>query len=70
MMDMTPPAPTPGLLYTLGLASVGCLAFAVFTDEWLWTAVALLAAGGFATWAWQVAKRLYGDDDSGPALPL
>jgi hypothetical protein len=67
---MTPPAPTPGLLYTLGLASVGCLAFAVFTDEWLWTAVALLAAGGFATWAWQVAKRLYGDDDSGPALPL
>ena len=29
-----------------------------------------LAAGGFATWAWQVAKRLYGDDDSGPALPL
>jgi hypothetical protein len=26
-------------------------------------------AGGFATWAWQVAKRLYGDDDSGRVLP-
>jgi hypothetical protein len=65
-----PPPPTPALLYALGLAVVGCLAFAVFTDEWLWTAVALLAAGGFAAWGWYVAKRLYGDDDSGPALPL
>ncbi len=64
------PPPTSGLLYTLGLASVGCLAFAVFTDEWLWTALALLAAGGFAGWGWQVAKRLYKDDDAGPALPL
>ncbi|MBX3026786.1 hypothetical protein KF840_17910 [bacterium] len=64
------PPPTPGLLYTLGLAAVGCLAFAVFTDEWLWTAVALLGAVGFATWGWQVAKRLYRDDDAGPPLPL
>lgn len=66
----TPPPPTPGLLYALGLAVAGCLAFAVFTDEWLWTGVALAGAGGFAAWGWQVAKRLYGDDDSGPALPL
>jgi len=67
---MRAPPPTHGLLYTLGLASVGCLAFAVFTDQWLWVAVALLGAAGFATWAWQVAKRLYRDNDSGPALPL
>ncbi|HSP98974.1 MAG TPA: hypothetical protein VL049_17265 [Candidatus Dormibacteraeota bacterium] len=67
---MRPPAPTPGLLYTLSLAAVGCLAFAVFTDEWLWVAVALLGAIGFATWAWHIAKRLYRDSDSGPALPL
>ena len=64
------PPPTSGLLYTLGLTSVGCLAFAVFTDEWLWTALALVGALGFAGWGWQVAKRLYKDDDSGPALPL
>ncbi len=61
---------TPGLLYVLGMAIAGCLAFAVFTDEWLWTGVALLAAAGLAVWAWAVAKRVYGDDDSGPALPL
>ena len=29
-----------GSLATLGMAIVGCLAFAVFTDEWLWTGVA------------------------------
>jgi len=53
----------PGLLYVLGLAIVGCLAFALFTDEWLWTGMALAAACGLAGWAYQVAKRLYGDDE-------
>lgn len=61
---------TPGLLYVLGMGIAGCLAFAVFTDEWLWTGVALLGAAGLAAWAWMVARRVFGDDDSGPALPL
>jgi hypothetical protein len=53
----------PGLLYVLGLAIVGCLAFALFTDEWLWTGMAIATAGGLAAWGYRVAKRLYGDDE-------
>jgi len=53
---------TPGLLYVLGMAIAGCLAFALFTDEWLWTGAAIAAAAGLAVWAWMVAKREYGDD--------
>ncbi len=67
-MSTTPES--PGMLYALGMAIVACLAFAVFTDEWLWTGVALIAAAGIAAWAWRVAKRIYGDDDAGPPLPL
>lgn len=55
---------TPGLLYVLGLAIVGCLAFALFTDEWLWTGAAIAAAGGLAAWFYRVAKREYGDDEN------
>jgi len=57
-------AESPGLLYLLGLAIVGCLVFAVFTDEWLWTAMALIAAIGLATWGYREARRLYGDDEN------
>ncbi|MEO8602065.1 MAG: hypothetical protein ABI629_05760 [bacterium] len=57
-------ADAPGLLYVLGLAIVGCLAFALFTDEWLWTGVAIVAAGGLAAWGWHEAKRLYGNDSN------
>ena len=67
---MPEPIQPPGLLYALGMAIVGCLAFAVFTDEWLWTGVAILAAGGLGVWAWYVAKRLYGDRDPGPMTPM
>ena len=67
MLESPPPL---GLLPALGMAIVGCLVFAVFTDEWLWTGVALLAAGGLSAWAWQVAKRLYGNDDGRPIPPL
>jgi hypothetical protein len=68
--QLMPEARPPTLLPALGMAIVGCLAFAVFTDEWLWTGVALLAAGGLAVWAWVVAKRQYGDEDHGPLTPL
>ena len=64
-----PPHP-PGLLPALGMAIVGCLAFAAFTDEWLWVGVALLAAAVLSVWAWQVAKRQYADRDPGPMTPL
>lgn len=66
---MPEPSHSPGLLSALGMAIVGCLAFAVFTDEWLWTGVALLAAGGLAVLAWREAKRLFPNDDSGRPLP-
>lgn len=59
---MAAPTQSFGLLHVLGLAAVGCLAFAAFTDEWLWTGVAIMAAGGFAAWAYIVARRVYGDD--------
>ena len=52
-----------GLLHVLGLAIVGCLAFAVFTDEWLWTGLAIAAAAGLSAWAWVVARRQFGDED-------
>jgi hypothetical protein len=55
-----------GLLHILGMAIAGCLAFAAFIDEWLWTGVAVLAAGGLSTWAWILAARQYGDDDWPP----
>jgi len=55
---------TPGLLHVLGMAIVGCLAFALFTDEWLWTGAAIVAAAALAGWAWRVAKRQYGDDEN------
>jgi hypothetical protein len=60
---MPDPSQSFGLLHVLGLAIVGCLAFAVFTDEWLWTGVAVIAAGALAAWAYVVAKREYGGDD-------
>jgi hypothetical protein len=60
---MPEPQQAFGLLHVLGMAIAGCLAFAVFTDEWLWTAIAVAAAVGLSTWAWVVAKRQYGDDD-------
>lgn len=60
---MPDPTQSFGLLHVLGLAIVGCLAFAVFTDEWLWRGVAVLAAGGFATWGYIVARREYGGDE-------
>ena len=56
-----------GLVHVLGLAIAGCLAFAAFIDEWLWRGAAVLAAGGLSSWAWVVAKRLYGDDDWRPS---
>ena len=57
-----------GLLHVLGMAIVGCLAFAVFTDEWLWTGLAILAAGGLSVWAYIVARREYGNDDTDSVL--
>ena len=60
----------PGLLPALGMGIAGCLAFAVFTDEWLWTGVAVVAAIALSVWAWQVAKRQYGNRDPGPMTPL
>jgi len=60
---MLEPQPAFGLLHILGMAIVGCLAFAIFTDEWLWTGLAVAAAGALAAWAWVVAKRQYGDED-------
>ena len=54
-----------GLLHVLGMAIVGCLAFAAFTDEWLWTGLAMAAAGLLGAWAWVVAKREYDHDDDG-----
>lgn len=56
-----------GLLHVLGMAIAGCLAFAVFTDEWLWTGIAGAAAAILSAWAYVVAKREYGDDDTGSA---
>ena len=55
--------PTFGLLHVLGMAIVGCLAFAAFTDEWLWFGLAILAAAGLSAWAYIVARREYGNDD-------
>ncbi len=60
---MPDPTQSFGLLHVLGLAAVGCLAFAAFTDEWLWMGAAMLAAGGFAAWAYIVAKREYDHED-------
>jgi len=60
---MPEPPQSFGLLHVLGMAIVGCLAFAAFTDEWLWTGLAVAAAGGLSAWAWVVAKRQYGNDD-------
>jgi hypothetical protein len=60
-----PDSPPFGLLPVLGMAVVGCLAFAAFTDEWLWTGLALGAAGTLGAWAWMVAKREYDRDDGG-----
>jgi len=57
-----PSSQSLGLLNVLGMAIVGCLAFAVFIDEWLWTGLSLAAAGGLAVWAWREAKRLFPDD--------
>jgi hypothetical protein len=57
-----------GLLHVLGMAIVGCLAFAVFTDEWLWTGIAILVAAGLSVWAYIVASREIGSDDSNPGL--
>jgi hypothetical protein len=56
-----------GLLHVLGIAIAGCVAFAVFTDEWLWTGIAAAAAAALSAWAYVVARREYGDDDPGPA---
>ena len=61
---MPEPAQPFGLLHVLGMAIVGCLAFAAFTDEWLWAGLAIVAAGALAAWAYVVARREYGDDDS------
>jgi hypothetical protein len=58
-----------GLLHVLAMAAVGCLAFAAFTDEWLWTGIALFAAAGLAAWAYIVAKREYGRDEYGSDDP-
>jgi len=60
---MPDPQQAFGLLHVLGLAIVGCLAFAVFTDEWLWTGVAIVAAAGLSAWAWVVAKRQLDNQD-------
>jgi hypothetical protein len=60
MLEAQPPF---GLLHVLGMAIVGCLAFAAFTDEWLWTGIAILAAGVLSAWAYIVARREHGDDD-------
>jgi len=60
---MPDPQQAFGLLHVLLLAIAGCLAFAVFTDEWLWTGLALAAAAGLSAWAWIVAKRQYDNDD-------
>ena len=60
---MPEPAQSFGLLHVLGMAIVGCLAFAAFTDEWLWTGLAIGAAGVLSAWAYVVAKREFGNDE-------
>jgi hypothetical protein len=59
------PAPTEsfGLLHVLGLAAMGCLAFAVFTDEWIWAGIAVIVAIALASWAYILARRQYGGED-------
>lgn len=53
----------PGLLQVLGMAIAGCLAFALFIDEWLWRGLAVAVAVGLAAWAYRVARKLYGDSE-------
>ena len=55
--------PSFGILHVLGMAIVGCLAFAAFTDEWLWTGLAVAGAAVLSAWAWVIAKREYDHDD-------
>jgi len=62
---MPDPPQAFGLLHILGLAVMGCLAFAAFTDEWLWTGVAVVAALGLSAWAYVVAKRQHDEEDRG-----
>jgi hypothetical protein len=61
-----PTEPPFGILHVLGMAIVGCLAFAAFTDEWLWTGLAVAGAGVLSAWAWVIAKREYDHDDDAP----
>lgn len=59
---MPEPEPSFGLLHILGLGIIGCLAFAAFTDEWLYTGLAVAATGALSAWAYVAAKREDDDD--------